>query len=359
MALSPRFAFIEIARVACIFIVVLMHTNELAVVGASSTPLTLAISPAVRFVVPVFLMISGLLLGLRHRDPGYRVDARDFWGRRAQTLILPFFVWNIVYMFILVVIPGKPIFNAQTLFNVTTGYVHLYFVIVLLQCLALYTFLARFFSARALRVCVLLAALSSFAFYAISENLLWTLGPDERIFEWCYGKLVFGWAVFFFWGVLLGYQAGALERLNQNRYWLLLAALGAYVPYWLETQSELVRLGALARDYFLLSGLLYQFIAANAFLAFFYGWEPHIPNNRFAKCLVGWGKYMFGVYVAHLAVLVYLVPLWNQLLPTVPLSIEIAVVTTLTFFITLAFVRLCSMPPFGFLGALLFGGRGK
>ena len=359
MALKQKYSFIEIARVMCIFVVVFVHTLDMATAAAGNTALTLALSPGLRFVVPAFFMISGLLLGLRHRDPHYRVDARVFWSRRAHTLILPFFVWNIVYMIILVIIPGNSIFDGDTLFNVTTGYMHLYFVIVLVQCLVLYTLLAKFFSARLLRVSVAIAALSSFAFYAVSQALLWTVGPDDHLFEWRLGKLVFGWALFFFWGIWLGYEAGILERLTRYRFWLLAAAVVAFVPYWLSTVSEFTSSGTLARDYFLLGGLPYQFIAANAFLAFFYGWETRFSQNAFAQRLVGWGQYMFGVYVAHLALLLYLAPLWYQLLPTVPFAISIPCITVLTFTITLAFVKACGTPGLAFVGSILFGGRGK
>jgi hypothetical protein len=359
MSSHARLTFIEIARVLGILVVVLGHTAGLAITGLESSSLFLVISPLIRFVVPVFFMISGLVLGLHHRDPDYRVDVRSFWQRRFHTLVLPFVAWNIVYMFILEVAQGQSIFNVQTLFNVTTGYVHLYFVFVLLQFLLLYTLLSKRFSARALLACVFLSALSSIVFYAISDDLLWTLGPDEHRFEWRFGKLCFGWAVFFFWGMWLGYSPATMDRLKKHQWWLLLAALCAYVPYFIATRDELLRFGTFARDYFLLSGLPYQFIASNWFLVFLYGLDARMRASHLINRLAGLGPYVFGVYVAHFAALVGIVSLWSKFMPVVPAEITVPVIAALTLLVTIAFLRLCFLPPFRLLRVVLLGARGS
>ena len=354
-----RLTFIEVARVLGILVVVLMHTAGMAIAHLDSTSSYHVLSPLGRFVVPLFFIISGLVLGLRHRDAGYRVDVKSFWQRRLHTLVVPFFAWNIVYMFLLEAAQGQSIFDWQTLFSVTTGYVHLYYVFVLLQFLLLYTLLSRYVRARVLVACLALAALSSIAFYAISDHLLWTLGPDEHQFEWRYGKLFFAWAVFFFWGLWLGYSSATLEWLKRRQWWLLLAALCAYVPYFLEMRTEFLRFGAFARDYFLLSGLPYQFLASTWVLAFLCGLEPRMRASRFMTRLAGFGPYAFGVYVAHLAFLVIIVAVWGKFLPALPAAIELLVIAALTILVSLSFLRLCFLPPFRLLGVVLFGGRGK
>ena len=359
MSTHNKLTFIEIARVFGILVVVLGHTIGLTVTGAEDSKLYLIISPLIRFVVPLFFMISGLVLGLHHRNSDYRLDVNRFWRRRLHILVLPFLAWNIVYMLVLQVAQGQTIMNLQTLFNLTTGYVHLYYIFVLLQFLLLYTLLSQHFSTRALLASVLLAALSSIAFYAISDDLLWTLGPDQHQFEWHYGKLFCAWAVFFFWGLWLGYSQTALDWLRKRQWWLLLAAVCAYVPYFLETRDEFLRYGSFARDYFLLAGLPYQFIAANWLLGFLYGFETRMRASPLMMRIASFGPYVFGVYVAHLAVLVILVYLWNTFLPAAPAGITILVIAPLTLLLTIAFMRLCYLPPFRFLSVVLFGARGS
>ena len=88
---SPRkLIFIEVARVLGILAVVFIHTFEQTVPDAQTTVFYQFISPLIRFVVPLFFIISGFVLGIHHRDPGYRVDVKSFWRRRLITLVIPF-----------------------------------------------------------------------------------------------------------------------------------------------------------------------------------------------------------------------------------------------------------------------------
>jgi fucose 4-O-acetylase-like acetyltransferase len=86
------------------------------------TPATMLISTATRFVVPVFFMISAFLLAIRHRDPNYSVDAKKYWQSRLQTLVLPFLVWNVIYMLVEKDLWDVPIVSPSTAFNLATGY---------------------------------------------------------------------------------------------------------------------------------------------------------------------------------------------------------------------------------------------
>jgi surface polysaccharide O-acyltransferase-like enzyme len=349
---------IEIARVVGILVVVLLHTVGLAVAEVHGTWLYTIISPLARFVVPLFFMISGLVLGLHHRDPGYRLDAKRFWRRRLYGLVVPFFAWNIVYMVVLGASQGSLAFDGQTLFNLTTGYVHLYYVFVLLQFLLLYTLLANHISRRLVLICLFLSAFSSIAFYAISAELLWTVGADQHAFEWRYGKLFFAWAALFFWGLWLGHCPAALEWLRKVQGWLLLLAICTYVPYLVMERVQFQQFGAYARDYFLLSGLPFQFIAATWLLTFLYGLEDRIRASRTMSRLAGYGRYVFGIYVAHIAVLVILVFLWDRFMPTLPAALEFLAIATLTLLLTIGFLRPCYLRPFRILGVVLLGARG-
>jgi surface polysaccharide O-acyltransferase-like enzyme len=316
------------------------------------------VGPITRIVVPLFFVISGFVLGLHHRDPGYHVDARSFWRRRFSTLVIPFFAWNVVYMFILEVAQGQVIADLQTLLSLLTGYMHLYYVFVLLQFLLLYSLLGKYVSKRVLLACLLLAAVSSIAFYALSGYLLWTLGPDEHQFEWRWGKLFCGWAVFFFWGLWLGYAPAALERLKRIQWWLLLASACAFVPYVIMTRGQYVRFESYARDYFLLTGLPFQFLAATWLLALLYGLDARLQASPFFRRLAAWGPYAFGVYVAHVAVLLIVLALWNALLPPLPAGLEVLAIAGLTLLVTVAFIKLCLSRRFRLLGLILFGARG-
>jgi membrane-bound acyltransferase YfiQ involved in biofilm formation len=253
---------------------------------------------------------------------------------------------------------GQKIADAQTLASLLTGYMHLYYVFVLLQFLLLYSLLANHVSPRLLLACLGLAALSSIAFYALSGSMLWTLGPDEHQFEWRWGKLFAGWAVFFFWGLWLGYKPDVLERLRRNQAWLLLATVVAYVPYVVMTRGQYVVFQTYARDYFLLTGLPFQFLGATWIFAALYGLDARLQASPFFRRLAAWGPYSFGVYVAHLAFLLGTIAVWTQLFPGTPAVVEVVVIATLTVVLTVGFMLLCLSPRFRLLGTILFGARG-
>jgi len=356
---KKRLAFIEIARVLCIFLVVLLHSTDLVTQKYGYTPVTNFISTATLFVVPAFFMISAFLLAIRHRDPNYSVDTKKFWQSRLHTLVLPFLVWNVIYMLVLKNLFDVPILSFSTVFNLATGYIHLYFVFVLLQCLVIYSIIANKFTEKLVRNCLILFALVSIAFYGLSSYLLCTPVLHGTFFEWTYGKLILPWGIFFFWGIWLGYKPAALERVSQYRFYFFAAAIIALIPYLLSHSLQLYTFGGIYVGYFVITGLPFQFLAANALLGFLYHWEPSIQSNKKTMAVAKWGKYMFGVFIAHLAFLYYFNQGWTLLFPEVGAFWQITIETIFTFFITLAFVFICSKPRLSPLNRVLFGGRGK
>jgi hypothetical protein len=119
-----------------------------------------------------------------------------------------------------------------------------------------------------------------------------------------------------------------------------------------------VRFETYARDYFLLVGLPFQFLAATWLLALLYGLDARLQASPFFRRVAGWGPDTFGVYVAHVAVLIGIVALWDKFLPTVPVGLEVLAGAGLTLLVTGAFLRLCLLPRFRLLGVILFGARG-
>lgn len=356
---KQKLAYLEVARVTCVFFVVVAHATDISAMRSGSSGVTVFVSTLIRFVVPAFFMISGYLIGVKHRDPAYRLDVRRFWSSRALSLILPFVLWNVVYFWMFTLANGGSIRDPWALFGLLTGEMHLYFIFVLLQFFVLYTLLARWFGPRLLAWVLGLSAVSSVAFYGVSEYLLWTSGADGRAFEWHWGKLCLAWALFFVWGIWLGYRPGAMEWMRRRRWWLLAAAGVLFVPYHLEMRYQVAHFGAVSRDFFLLSGLPYQFVGACALLGVFAGWEEVWRRSVAGRTIVAWGALMFGVYVAHVAVVHYADPLWQKVWPHPPQLVEIALLTSTAFFVTLAIVWACGTRYLWPVGLVLFGGRGR
>ena len=355
---SRHYLFIEIARVFVIPVVVLMHVHDLLVPAANGVSLHTFISPFIRFVIPAFLMISGMVLGLRHRDPHYHVTVGDFWYRRLYSLIIPFLTWNAVYIVISAVASGRPMLTMQNLVSITTGYMHLYFIFVLLQFLLIYSLMSNAITTRQLLWCLCAAMLCSVAFYSISEMLLRSHGADQHRFEWTYGKLCLGWAVFFFWGLWLGYSPATMDFLKRNHRWFFAAALCAFMPYGAATRNQLLEFGSLSRDYFLLTGLPYQFLAGTWLLAWLYRLENHLQSSPLALRIAGMGKYVFHVYMAHLAILIGVISIWQSLSLNSSVYLQIPVISAITLLANSFLIQFCNLPPLALMRLLLFGGRG-
>ena len=349
-------AFIEIARILIIFLVVLLHSTNLATSKYGNTATTNFISTATLFAVPLFFMVSAFLLAIQDRDPNYSVDIKKFWQSRLHTLVLPFLVWNVIYMLVEKNLFDSPIVSFSTLFNLATGYDQLFLIFVLLQCFVVYSLIANKFSEKLVRNCLILFALTSIAFYGLSSYLLWTHVLHGSLW---YGKLIIPWGIFFFWGIWLGYNRTGLERVSQYRFYSLFAAIIALIPYLLSHSFQLYAFGGIYVAYFVISALPFQFLAASALLGFLYHWEPSIQSNKRAMAVASWGKYVFAVFVSYLAFLYYFNQGWTLVFPNAGAISQITAETLFTFFITFVFVFVCSKPRLSPLNRVLFGGRGK
>jgi surface polysaccharide O-acyltransferase-like enzyme len=91
---------------------------------------------AARFCVPAFVLLSGLLLGLR---PGVRERAGAFLRRRARRTLLPFLAWAPLYLLIGLVVTGDvDSSRAGVLDWVSGGAGHLYFLVLVPQLYAVF-----------------------------------------------------------------------------------------------------------------------------------------------------------------------------------------------------------------------------
>ena len=94
----PRLVWIDLLRVVSIFAVILLHCAAplLLEFGDGGTPgwwIGNLYDSAVRWSVPVFVMVSGaLLLGRAHRE-----RLRDFLSRRFARVAIPFLAWSVLY----------------------------------------------------------------------------------------------------------------------------------------------------------------------------------------------------------------------------------------------------------------------
>ncbi|MDC1106117.1 acyltransferase family protein [Prolixibacteraceae bacterium] len=115
---NDRIDYLDTLRVIACFLVVLCHVgdyyaeNSLGGFGLSWSKLITLTRPC----VPLFILLSGtLLLPLK-------IDTRSFFKRRFSRIVIPFFVWSILYVFF--PIPSETVFGGPP--NAFTGNMNIY-----------------------------------------------------------------------------------------------------------------------------------------------------------------------------------------------------------------------------------------
>ncbi|NMC26551.1 MAG: acyltransferase [Syntrophomonadaceae bacterium] len=101
----------------------------------------------VRFAVPLFVLMSGLVLYWQDIDHK-TLPASAFYAKRLQKVLIPYIIWTIIYTMVSQHILHLPL---STLSPVTLGrnllwgtaYYHLYFIIIILQMYLLYPLLTH------------------------------------------------------------------------------------------------------------------------------------------------------------------------------------------------------------------------
>lgn len=106
---------------------------------AQATGLAHLVYPAVgllaRVSVPLFVMLSGLLLAHSHPQPG---PAKHFWAGRLRRTLVPWVLWAGVYFLLTVRFQGMSPLPAQSWGWWAGGAGHLYFLILIPQLYLLY-----------------------------------------------------------------------------------------------------------------------------------------------------------------------------------------------------------------------------
>ncbi|MBU0634009.1 MAG: acyltransferase family protein [Candidatus Omnitrophica bacterium] len=240
---------------------------------------------------------------------------------------------------------------------------HLYFVFLLLQFFLIYTLIYPFLKRKRLKVKQLLmvGGLLTVVFYTISDILLWyNDSSDNHFFEWHYGKICFAWSIFIFWGIYLGENKDRLDLLKRHTLFFF-GALVTFVIYLWETNRKFIIIGDNSRQYFLLSGLPFQFLAATFLLVFLYQVDLSLTNDRWYRPLYNWlanlGKDTFGIYLSHNAILLGILSLWNCFPLPNAIGVKIPAVFAVTALTSWAFVRLIGLLNPLYVRTILLGAR--
>ena len=132
-----RLDYLDYLRVIACFSVIFVHVSAIGIVsfesGSIYHKIIIFLNRLFKYTTPVFLFLSGITSFYSYRIKEY--NYLDFLKRRLKTVVVPFFVWSVIY-YILLIYSGAYSFNLLSfLKNLILGNMsyHLYFIPILLQ----------------------------------------------------------------------------------------------------------------------------------------------------------------------------------------------------------------------------------
>lgn len=133
---SPALDLLKI--VACVLVVVI-HTTASGVTGylpgSWLQRLAIGVNSFSQFAVPAFIFASGFGLAARYRSKDRVEGLLGFWGRRIETVLLPYLIWSLIYLLLQQRFMGICYGAAGMVKMLLNGeaFYHLYFMVVLIQ----------------------------------------------------------------------------------------------------------------------------------------------------------------------------------------------------------------------------------
>lgn len=300
---KPKIAELDIVRAAAIAAVLLIHGTAEATVdlppNLRSHALYTTVNVLSNYAVPVFLLLSGLVLFYSYFDHWSVRQTLGFYRKRLQYILIPYLVWAFFYyVYNQWLDPNVPVrVSVSEFFRLVrwadTSY-HLYFMIIIMQFYVLFPLLVTL--AKKWRM---------FARY------LWLFGVAVQAATFVYsrynGPIPHGpsLAVTYFALFCIGGSLGMnYERfvawLNRNIWWVtaLATALGFGFALMKLLNEHGMRMGI--ADYEIWR-TVYPVLAAMSFIWIGRHAIAHAP--RIAAVLSSLGAASFGVYFIHPALL--------------------------------------------------------
>ncbi|TBL75066.1 acyltransferase [Paenibacillus thalictri] len=299
---------LEIVRAFAILAVLLIHgTSEATVeleLGGAGQSIYLGINKLSNFAVPVFLMLSGLVLFYRYSGDWSGKQALVFYRRRIQQIVIPYLVWSLFYYFYdqwLYNDSSVPLhFDGEEFLDLlpwADASYHLYYIIIIVQFYLLFPLLMWGCTALGWfrRWLWLIGAVIQAAAFSYNH---WGPGIDH------FSSLCIDYFSLFALGGSIGmYYETFIAWMNRYYGWVIALAMVCGVVFAAMFELEQLELLAVSGLWYALLFVLYAMFACVAFIWIGRWLLAHTPG--LARVLIGLGAASFGIYLVHPAVLSY------------------------------------------------------
>ncbi|WP_407332995.1 acyltransferase [Enterovibrio sp. 27052020O] len=288
-------AWLDNARILAILAVVMLHVAADFVfdaqLGSTLWWIGNVYDSAVRWCVPVFVMISGALL----LDPSKTESLQEFYKKRVSRLLVPLVFWTAVYLgwqLVKGVIKNQPESLSTLLLSVLNGtpYYHMWFLYMIVG-LYLFTPFFRMVVMQASENALWVLVVAGMSLAAINAGVEKLNGQEAGLF--------INWFLLYVPYFFLGYLLRQTERYPSFRLIIgvffaafVMTALGFYFLAWVSS----VKIGLYFYDYLSISvipmsvSMMFIFKRKSQPL-----WNPHVTKVLASLTL--------GVYLIHPMVL--------------------------------------------------------
>lgn len=349
---------IEISRGLAILAVLLIHITGLPVrefpPGSPAYLFYVLINRGCQFAVPLFLMISALVLA--HRCGGEQLDRRAFYLSRGRQVVVPYLVWTTIALGFRFLVLGETVprsVNPWAFWYLCgKGYFHLYFLVIIIQFYLLFPLLQS-----AWRRCrpgfgtaLAVFAAAQVAFYWLNRLCIYEHFPYP-------GSILFSYIFPIGIGFWLGGNVPRWAAWWRACRWGIAAAAALAGAVYI--RLSLLSLSGQAINTFAFQTAWQIYVTALGILVIFL--SRRLLRSTTAEAalrlrgLRAVSRDSFGIYLMHPFILFF----WQKLIhPTAPLGLHLSVWAGLLFILggSMAGVWLAQRLS---LGAVLFGTRSR
>ncbi|MDF2815549.1 MAG: acyltransferase [Paenibacillus sp.] len=313
---KPKLFELDLVRAVAIAAVLIIHGTASATVDIPATSRSQLLYDIVNklsnFAVPLFLILSGLVLFYSYMDTWKVKNIWTFYRKRLQYILIPYLIWSFFYyVFYPAITPGwgieiKWLDFLDKLRWAETSY-HLYFMIIIMQFYALFP---------------LVITLAKY--WKLFRNYLWVFGILIQGAAFAYNLYVepiahrdahfLTYIALFFIGGSLGlHYAKIMEWLNRNIWWVPAATVATGFLFFLLLFAARQGINYGAYSYEVLFNLYPVGIALSSI---WIGRRLLTSAPRTSRILSSMGAASFGIYFIHPALLQY----WAITIQAGPLS---------------------------------------
>lgn len=208
---EQRIVYADILRIAAIMAVIIIHSGAPLINQFNSIRLSWwwfgnLVESATRWAVPIFIMVSGMLL----LNPKKDEPIKEFLSKRFMRVLIPFIFWGIVYTIwtyrrSIIEYQPLPVLKIIESFYTGTVYVHLWFV---------YTILGLYLLTPIIRIYVKNSDLNNLKYFLF----MWFIANGVFSFIQKISNIKIGVDFSFFWGFIGYYILGYyLHTVNLNK----------------------------------------------------------------------------------------------------------------------------------------------